>query len=69
MIITFALSVLLLAVAAFVGPAQLEGWFADAPEKQEAVKADSEWCIMMEDKPNKEWQEEEFQRFASECLD
>ncbi len=69
MITTFVLSALLLIVAAFVGPEQFEQWSSDAPVQPEAVKEESEWCIKMEDKPNKEWQEEDFQRFASECLD
>ncbi|GAA6152941.1 DUF3012 domain-containing protein [Pseudoteredinibacter isoporae] len=69
MIITLALSVLLLLAAAFVGPAQFEHWLSDDKTTEAVAASDSAWCLMMEEKPNKEWQEEEFQRFANECLE
>ncbi|MBB6523104.1 DUF3012 domain-containing protein [Pseudoteredinibacter isoporae] len=69
MIITLALSVLLLAAAAFIGPEQFEQWFSNTQTREAPANSDSEWCIMMEEKPNKEWREEEFQRFAKECLE
>ncbi|WP_299769276.1 DUF3012 domain-containing protein [uncultured Pseudoteredinibacter sp.] len=63
------LSVLLLLFAALVGPEELALFLGSedtvqAPQNTSA----SQWCADMENKPNKQWQEGDFQRFAEECL-
>ncbi|WP_299975809.1 DUF3012 domain-containing protein [uncultured Pseudoteredinibacter sp.] len=67
--ILLGLSVLLLSLAALVGPEEL-ALFLDSEESVQAEKntSASQWCADMENKPNKQWQEDEFQRFAEECL-
>lgn len=65
------LSIAVLLAAAFISPAQLQAWLPQQSSTDDSgLSAESKgWCEMMEEKPNQQWQEGEFQRFASECLE
>ncbi len=76
MISALLLSVVVLLAAAFVSPAQLQNWLAnnnpstaDLETEGKTQPETKHWCQMMEEKPNQQWREGEFQRFASECLE
>jgi|GEM_PF-3219423 len=55
LIVGVVLSLLVLLAAALLSPAHFNS-------------QDESWCSMMEHKPNKQWQGDDFERFAKECL-
>lgn len=60
LIVGLLLSVLVLLVAALLSPADLV--LLDPGHQPQ------DWCLMMEHKPNDQWQGDDFERFAKNCL-
>lgn len=61
-------SLLVLALAAVLKPSDLPSISANSEAPKNIIRDADEWCEAMEDKPNAQWQGDDFENFSKHCL-